>query len=85
MAKEEFSYFWDQDNEFALPDFCLSCSEILTCEEINAGNDVGNSKEIVCPECRDKVLTVPKFVKGSPLNQAFLFHEDGFNAFLHKT
>ena len=82
---QELSYFWDQDNEFQLPDFCPSCSEVLSCEEINAGNDVGNSKEIVCPECRDKVITVPTFVKGSPLNQAFLFHEDGFNAFLRKT
>ena len=73
MAKEESSYFWDQDNEFQLPDFCPSCREVLSCEEINAGNDVGNFKEIVLDIKEFKEVVARNKLEGLEKSTQFIY------------
>ena len=85
----ELSFFWDSDTETILPTICPNCSDILTTSEISAavlpGNSASDPVQLRCKECMASFLHTPKFMKGNPLNQAFIFHEDGFNAFVKKS
>ena len=84
----DLSYFWDPDTESLLPTSCRNCGNILTTSEIcNAALPGSSSRDPVqlkCSECMLSFIHTPQFMKGNPLNQAFIFHEDGFNAFVKK-
>ena len=82
---KELSYYWNEDTEYQLPDLCPICQEILSVNEINSGTVTISSIDVICPECSNKVTFGKRFVKGSSLNEGYIFHEDGFNAFLGKT
>ena len=82
---KDLSYFWDSANEFQLPDRCNVCQNILSVSEINNGKPVHGGVDVICEECSSTVTVKQKFVKGSPLNQAFIFHEDSFSAFLRRS
>ena len=54
---------------------------------INENAEEGNLnvRTISCPNCLEEVDVAPRLMRGNPLNQAVVFHEDGFNAFRQKT
>lgn len=62
-----------------------NCKNVLSTSYItNAaipGNDIVN---LQCNECFHSFDNHPEYMRGYPLNQAFIFHEDGFNAFVKK-
>lgn len=84
----DLSYFWDADCETLLPTSCHNCGNILTAEEIGNASPPGSFStdpvELRCSECMLTFIHTPQFMQGNPLNQAFIFHEDGFNAFVKK-
>lgn len=84
----DLSYFWDPDTESLLPTSCRNCGNILTTSEICDAALPGSSSrdpvQLKCSECMLSFIHTPQFMKGNPLNQAFIFHEDGFNAFVKK-
>jgi hypothetical protein len=86
----ELSYFWDASKETFLPTCCPNCDNIISLDEIKSsstGNTLCANQRIplYCPECLFDFVHTLKTMKGSPINQAFIFHEDGFNAFSKKT
>ena len=83
----ELSYFWDPEQETQLPEICSLCQTIIPVTVINENAEEGNLnvRTITCPNCLEEVDVVPRFMRGNPLNQAVIFHEDGFNAFRQKT
>ena len=83
----ELSYFWDPEQETQLPEICDLCQTIIPVTVINESADEGDLsvRTISCPNCLEEVDVAPRFMRGNPLNQAVVFHEDGFNAFRQKT
>ena len=81
--------FWVTDTETLLPASCQNCGNILTTTEIQEAAPPGNSLrdpvQLHCRECMVSFLHTHQFMKGNPLNQAMIFHEDGFNAFVKKS
>lgn len=72
--------------ETPLPSLCPNCGTIFLVEFIQAHNPTrGDSFSVTCNECFEEVRITANIMKGCPLNQAYLFHEDGFNAFTKKT
>ena len=49
------------------------------------GSSSTDPVELRCSECVVTFLHTPQFMRGNPLNQTFIFHEDGFNAFVKKS
>ena len=70
------------------PVSCTNCGDILTTKEIcNAalpGSFSEDPVQLHCSECWLSFDCTPQFMKGNPLNEAFIFHEDGFNVFVKK-
>ena len=85
----ELSYFWDDQTETLLPTTCPNCGDVLSTsyilEAVLPGNSSRDPVQLRCSDCMLTFLHTPKFMKGNPLNQAFIFHEDGFNAFVKKS
>ena len=85
----DLSFFWDTETETLLPASCPNCGNILTTTEIQEAALPGNSPrdpvQLHCRECMVSFLHTPQFMKGNPLNQAMICHEDGFNAFVKKS
>ena len=40
---------------------------------------------VTCSNCLEQIHLVPRFMRGNPLNQAIIIHEDGFNAFRQRS
>jgi hypothetical protein len=72
-----------------MPTCCPNCENIILLDEMEASgqNRISSHQPLYlsCPECLFDFVHTPKIMNGSPLNQAFIFHEDGFNAFSKKT
>lgn len=82
----DLSYFWDSNSSTLLPAVCPGCNTVISKNFLNENNLVGEVEfEIECNQCFQTFRYQKKYMKGSPLNQAFIFHEDGFNAFKKKT
>lgn len=85
----DLSFFWDAETETLLPALCPNCGNILTtteiCDAALPGNSPKDPVQLRCCECMHSFLHTPQFMLGNPLNQAFIFHEDGFNAFVKKS
>jgi len=85
----ELSYFWDSEKDSFLPTCCQNCGNIISLNEIQAQSTnvlaPGDRVYLSCSECLFDFVYIIKTAKGNPLNQAFIFHEDGFNAFVKKT
>ena len=81
----EWSYFWDEDNLFQLPALCSQCNEFISVDVLNNGANTEEGQVVSCKECGNASTYEKKFARGNPLNQVFIFHEDGFNAFLRKS
>ena len=85
----ELSYFWDENKLTLLPTVCPNCKEIIKASWIQSTRPHGVQEEaefiVTCSECEHQFLHKPKFMRGCPLNQAYILHEDGFNAFLTAT
>ena len=81
------SYFWDPEQETQLPEICGLCQTIIPVTVINESAEEGDLsvRTISCPNWLEEVDVAPRFMRGNPLNQAIVFHEDGFNAFRQKT
>ena len=86
----ELSYFWDELKETILPTCCPNCYNIISVEQIASvagfnGLAVNERVNLSCSECTFDFIHIITSVKGNLLNQAFIFHEDGFNAFSKKS
>ena len=85
----DLSYFWDSDKETLFPTCCPNCGTVLTASEIataaHPGSRPTDPVNLQCLECFHQFIHSPVFVRGCPLNQAFIFHEDGFNALVKKS
>lgn len=85
----KLSYFWDKNVESLLPALCPNCNSVVSVREITAhvppGNTRHNELYLSCRECCFDFLHKPKTMRGCELNQAFVFHEDGFNVFDKKS
>ena len=86
----DLSYFWDEETESCLPTCCPNCSNIISIDELIEAYDPnviepGSRIHLSCTECTFDFVHVVKCVKGNRLNQAFIFHEDGFDAFTKKS
>ena len=83
----ELSYFWDPAQVTQLPEVCKLCKTVIPVAIINAGREEGdiNVRTVSCPNCLEETDITPRFLRGNPLNQALIIHEDGFNAFKQKT
>ena len=84
----ELSYFWDSTKETSLPSLCPNCGStcIFPAEFVQMHEPgTGDLFTVTCDECFEEVEITANFMKGSPLNQAFIFHEDRLNAFSKKT
>lgn len=85
----DLSFFWDTETNTLLPTTCPHCGNVLTTSEIQEAARPGSSStdpvQLRCTECVVTFLHTPRFMQGNPLNQAFIFHEDGFNAFVKKS
>lgn len=85
----ELSPFWDDARESFMPTCCPNCNNIISVDEIVQAAGVNgliahNPVNLSCRECTfDFVYSIR--VTLYPLNQAFIFYEDGFNAFSKKT
>ena len=82
----ELSFFWDEERESCLPTCCPNCSNIISLDEMVEASDENrllpdDYVELSCTECSFEFVHIVQTVKGNKLNQAFIFHEDGFNAF----
>ena len=88
---KELSYFWDPNIETVLPVCCPNCDSIISVEKMASFLQDGYTLYdkvrlyMSCQECLFDFTHVPQTMKGCPLNQAFIFHEDGFNAFERKS
>jgi hypothetical protein len=86
---KELSYFWDDSVETFLPVLCPNCDTVMSVKEMAAlvlpGNTLHDQLCLCCNECMFDFVHQPKKMRGCPLNQAFIFHEDGFNAFEKKS
>jgi hypothetical protein len=86
---KELSYFWDVNIETFLPVCCPNCETIISVQQMEAsvlpGYTLHEQVTLSCTECMFDFVHKPKKMKGCPLNQAFIFHEDGFNAFKKKS
>ena len=87
----QLSYFFDQNKESPLPVICKHCNSIVSVSDIATRrtelgiDNVYESFEYTCCTCYSVFELWPKFMRGCPLNQAYLFHEDGFNAFTRRS
>ena len=87
----QLSYFFDQNKESPLPVICKHCNSIVSINDIATRrtelgiDNVYESFEYTCCTCYSVFELWPKFMRGCPLNQAYLFHEDGFNAFTRRS
>ncbi len=89
----ELSYFWDEEAETLLSTCCPNCFNIISVDEILEASAVqgvhapssNNRVHLSCTECTFEFIHTVTTMKGNPLNQAFIFHEDGFNAFSKKS
>ena len=73
-----------------MPIRCPICSNLISVDEIMQATDmeqlqINQQVHITCTECTFDFIHVVSATKGSPLNQAFIFREDGFNAFSKKS
>ena len=74
-----------------LPVCCPNCYSIISVREMGAFVPPGSALQdkvklyMSCKDCLFDFVHLPKTMKGCPLNQAFIFHEDGFNAFERKS
>ena len=86
---KELSYFWDENVETFLPVCCPNCDTIISVEDMEnlvfPNSTLHDRLYLSCPECTFDFVHEPKKMRGNPLNQAFIFHEDGFNAFEKKS
>ncbi|KXJ19010.1 hypothetical protein AC249_AIPGENE10997 [Exaiptasia diaphana] len=89
---KELSHFWDGKVKTSLPGKCPNCNDIISVSELEefqqkaAGITGGiDSFNVECFKCGNSFMFSWKYMHGSPLNQAFIFHEDGFNSFNKKT
>ncbi len=69
---------------------CPNCLNIISvdemCEAFGADRLVPDDYvQLSCSECTFEFSDIVQSVKGNRLNQAFIFHEDGFNAFTKKS
>ena len=86
----DLSFFWDEDAESFLPACCPNCLNIISVDEmcLASGADrlvPDDYVQLSCSECTFEFSDIVQSVKGNWLNQAFIFHEDGFNAFTKKS
>ena len=86
----DLSFFWDEEVESCLPTRCPNCSNIISTDELSEANgrdriEPGDRIHLSCNECTFDFVHNVESVKGNQLNQAFIFHEDGFNAFTKKS
>ena len=89
----ELSYFWDEEAETLMPTCCPNCFNIISVDEILEASAVqgvhmplSNDRiHLSCAECTFDFIYNVTTKNGSPLNQALIFHEDGFNAFSKKS
>ncbi|XP_068739381.1 uncharacterized protein [Montipora capricornis] len=83
---KELSYFWDHVKETPLPSLCPNCGTMLPLEFLQAHNPRRRDPfSVTCNECFEELNITANIMKGCPLNQAYIFHGDGFNAFTKKT
>lgn len=88
---KELSYVWDVNSETVLPICCPNCDSITSVREMAAFVPPGSTLQdkvklyMSCKDCLFDFVHILKTMKGCPLNQAFIFHEDGFNAFERKS
>ena len=77
----ELSYFFDEYNEFVLPALCTICNSVFSPETIeelcNFNPQHGQKINATCQECHENTEVEVQITTGHPLNQVFLFHEDG--------
>lgn len=85
----DLSFFWDTETDTLLPTTYPHCGSVSTTSEIQDAAHPGSSStdpvQLRCSECVITFLHTPQFMRGNPLNQAFIFHEDGFNTFVKKS
>ena len=85
----ELSYFWDDAVETFLPTSCPNCNNIVSVDEmihcVLPGYSLHDPLNLSCTECLFDFVHQAEKMTGCALNQAFLFHEDGFNAFMKKS
>ena len=78
----ELSYYWDRNKETLLPTVCPNCAEFFLLTLYRHMTWVGGEPfSVTCNDCFEEVKISAKTMKGCPLNQAYIIHEDGFNAF----
>jgi hypothetical protein len=76
--------FWDEERESCLPTCCPNCSNIISLDEMVEASDKNRllpnaHVELPCTKCSFEFVHIVQMVKGNKLNQAFIFHEGGFN------
>jgi len=85
----ELSYFWDADVETYLPVYCPNCETVISLKEmddsVRPGLTLDSPVPLSYPQCAFDFIHIAETMKGCALNQAFIFHEDGFNAFVQKS
>lgn len=85
---QELSYFWDDTSETFLLVLCPNCESVISVEDmavlVPPGNTLHDELYLSCRECLFDFIHKPKKMKECALNQAFIFYEDGFNAFEKK-
>ncbi len=82
----ELSYFWDRNKETLLPAICPICRGVFPTQFVSTqSSDAVTPFEVTCPSCFSEVKIIPEVMFGCPFNQAYIVHEDGFNAFTKKT
>lgn len=77
----ELKWFWDPDEEWALPYKCKFCGQVISVEEIKAFPEEDGVYTIQCEECGDRTDHQLKFARGEPRNIALLGHWDGWQPF----
>ncbi len=86
----DLSFSWDEDAESCLPACCPNCLNIVSVDEMCEASGANrllpdDHVQLSCTECTFEFVHIAQSVKGNRLNQAFIFHEDGFNAFTKKS
>ena len=80
----ELSWFWDPRKRWLLPVKCPQCSTVVPTDDIKKNLSEDNDLEqveIVCPECNQVFLHMPKYATGDPRNIALIGHWDGWQPF----
>ena len=75
----ELSWFWNPNETYILPDWCLFCREIIPASMIQEAST--NGEAITCYSCTNMFEPIVREVAGDPHNQVIIIHEDGWNSF----